>query len=826
MSKFRGITWNNAMFGPKIQVRRSIDLAELGDLGNITDDPHDLPTSGALHRDWTDSAQSPIDGSKSGTRLYTDLRYVDSNVVDTQDMGLISDTASTHRIWSSTGAITDIVTSAPSTLGNPSSGTTLTGGEAFATGWISTYWATASDSTTSNPQVQIQVNNTTIDSDWETALDNWSTGDSIEIITPTSLAGTTLTATGTGITTSTSGDYTTYYFDVSNAPSSSTYVYKVEHTTSGSSSSSSSTTSTATYSGPALNADYALDFSSTNNYLSVDQTDASGWFSNSSGWSIELWFKHSSSSYHMNDGIVNQHGNIVLINGAGGSSIQWAGYSSSTAGYSLTSTTTISDTDWHHLHIGYDGTTVRMFLDGSLEDSTTTAVYGDNADSDFLIGAREGNVTTGVTNYWNGYIADVHITSGSTASVRTSAFDVDDVYSPELTDNTVLLVYGTSSGIENETSITVTETGSNSAIGYDLAQPWAGYGTSNITYTQSYSWGVNQGQQLYIPRGLVWNDDGTMVYYVSGGAFSNCKVVGASLSTAYDISTITDIDAQVYDAADDFLNVGPVSQHETNLTAVSFNPEGTKMWVVGESYDALVQYNLSTAWDITTASVNYKGTTSVFVGGYGDSSWNWINDGKQSSAYLNLGSFYGMEWHSDGYKFTTTRLDVGGKTTTYTVSTAYDITTITSSATGEAVAYADTDGDGLEDASDTYGLAFASAGAWNHNGTERYTVHQKFDTANYDGSSSGDGNGLNGWDVVLVKATASTPYDPSTLSYSSQCDLTDLTSTSTGPTGFKPNGITWSPNGRKLFIMQWKKENDASGWTNSTAAIHEFASNG
>ena len=248
MAKFRGITWNNSRFGAKIIVRRSIDIAEMGDFGSITSDADDLPTRGAVHR-------GDKSGSTSGTRNYLDLRGIAgqySNVVDTQDMGLISDTASTHRVWSSSGAISDIVTSAPTTLGNPSgsgsgsssSGTTLTGGEAFATGWAWTYWATASDSTTSNPQVQIRVNHTTIDSDWETALDNWSTGDSIEVVTPTSLAGTTLTASGTGITTSTSGNYTTYYFDVSTAPSSSTYLYKVEHTTSGSSSGSSSTTST------------------------------------------------------------------------------------------------------------------------------------------------------------------------------------------------------------------------------------------------------------------------------------------------------------------------------------------------------------------------------------------------------------------------------------------------------------------------------------------------------------------------------------------------------------------------------------------------------
>lgn len=115
MAKFRGITWNNSRFGPKIIIRRSIDMAELGDLGSIDENAQDLPTRGAAHR-------ADHGGSTSATRGHTDLRGIAgnlSNVVDTQDMGLISETASTHRIWSSTGAITDIVTSAPTTLNNP-----------------------------------------------------------------------------------------------------------------------------------------------------------------------------------------------------------------------------------------------------------------------------------------------------------------------------------------------------------------------------------------------------------------------------------------------------------------------------------------------------------------------------------------------------------------------------------------------------------------------------------------------------------------------------------------------------------------------------------
>lgn len=118
MSKFRGINWNNALFGEKIIIRRTIDIAEMGDLGSIAENSSDLPTSGAGHR-------SDHGGSTSATRGHTDFRSIagqHGNVVDTQDMGLISEATSTHRIWSSMGAITDIVTSAPTTLDNPLQG--------------------------------------------------------------------------------------------------------------------------------------------------------------------------------------------------------------------------------------------------------------------------------------------------------------------------------------------------------------------------------------------------------------------------------------------------------------------------------------------------------------------------------------------------------------------------------------------------------------------------------------------------------------------------------------------------------------------------------
>ena len=105
----------------------------------------------------------------------------------------------------------------------------IVGGEGFATGYASTEWQTAADSATGNPRIIINVNYTTLDSDWKDALDNWSVGDALVLKTPTQYANTVLTTTG-GISSTVNGDYKQYFFDVDSAHSNSVYVYKVEHT--------------------------------------------------------------------------------------------------------------------------------------------------------------------------------------------------------------------------------------------------------------------------------------------------------------------------------------------------------------------------------------------------------------------------------------------------------------------------------------------------------------------------------------------------------------------------------------------------------------------
>jgi DNA-binding beta-propeller fold protein YncE len=62
------------------------------------------------------------------------------------------------------------------------------------------------------------------------------------------------------------------------------------------------------------------------------------------------------------------------------------------------------------------------------------------------------------------------------------------------------------------------------------------------------------------------------------------------LSTAWDISTAS------------YLQNFSIAAQETGPTGVFFKPDGLKMYVIGFDGDAAYEYNLSTAWDVSTAS--------------------------------------------------------------------------------------------------------------------------------------------------------------------------------------------------------------------------------
>lgn len=87
--------------------------------------------------------------------------------------------------------------------------------------------------------------------------------------------------------------------------------------------------------------------------------------------------------------------------------------------------------------------------------------------------------------------------------------------------------------------------------------------------------------------GMFFREDGLKLYGVGLAGF----VYQHSLSTAWDISTLT-YDSVSYDA----------TSKVSSLRDIWIKPDGTKMYLVDASGDDINEYTLSTAWDVSSAS--------------------------------------------------------------------------------------------------------------------------------------------------------------------------------------------------------------------------------
>jgi len=94
------------------------------------------------------------------------------------------------------------------------------------------------------------------------------------------------------------------------------------------------------------------------------------------------------------------------------------------------------------------------------------------------------------------------------------------------------------------------------------------------------------------PVGIWFKTDGTEMYVAD---LAGVEVNQYTLSTAWDITTAS------------FTTNLSVSSEDTGTNSVVFNSSGTSMFVSGITNDAVFEYTLSTAWDLSTAS--YSGNS-------------------------------------------------------------------------------------------------------------------------------------------------------------------------------------------------------------------------
>ena len=128
---------------------------------------------------------------------------------------------------------------------------------------------------------------------------------------------------------------------------------------------------------------------------------------------------------------------------------------------------------------------------------------------------------------------------------------------------------------------------------YILPTPWS---ISTASFVSNFSVASESGN----PDGLYIRDDGLKFWICER---DNDSIYQYSMSTAWDLSTAS------YDNVSLLVGAGsPLGIFQGVPTGIYFKYDGSVLYLIGASSDFVYQFDLSTPWDITTAS--YSGNTT------------------------------------------------------------------------------------------------------------------------------------------------------------------------------------------------------------------------
>lgn len=314
---------------------------------------------------------------------------------------------------------------------------------------------------------------------------------------------------------------------------------------------------------------------------------------------------------------------------------------------------------------------------------------------------------------------------------------------------------------------------------FDLSIP---YVVSSATYVDDISVSASSGN----PRSLVFNPDGTKAFIV--GSF-NDRVGEYTLSTPFDISTATLV-----------FNFSVNAQAPTP-NGVAFNNDGTKMFVIERTNDEIHEYNLTTGYNLSTASYS---NISFSVNNYPKPEQNENNP-------------YDLAFSPDGIKMYITGHDKDS-VIEYSLSVAFDISTAVFrdikfiSIPTDPYTPQDTNPEGLAlsaDGSILFMVGNVTDTAYSYSLSD---VPDYLETTTYNGNTIdlsteiGDIRGIdfnpNGTKMYLIKASGGssfreydllTPYDVTTATYVDELSIgSELT---------QPRAIDFNNDGTKLYVV-------------------------
>jgi len=131
----------------------------------------------------------------------------------------------------------------------------------------------------------------------------------------------------------------------------------------------------------------------------------------------------------------------------------------------------------------------------------------------------------------------------------------------------------------NGTKMYIAGDQNNIVLEYDLS---TGFDVSTAVFSQSFSVAGQETQ----PRGVAFNTDGSKMYIIG---INSDSVHEYDLSTGFDVSTAV------------FSQSFSVSAQDTFPNGITFNTDGSKMYIIGSDSNSVYEYDLSTGFDISSA---------------------------------------------------------------------------------------------------------------------------------------------------------------------------------------------------------------------------------
>ena len=145
----------------------------------------------------------------------------------------------------------------------------------------------------------------------------------------------------------------------------------------------------------------------------------------------------------------------------------------------LTSTTAWQDSDWHHVAASYDGVTMKIYIDGVLDNSSAASLSMLDTSQDLLVGSGYGSYSNGKAQpFFGGAIDELRISNSARTSFNST------IYSSE-SQSVTLGSAAFTTGVSNYDSMT--DTSSNGTVTYRLSSD----GGSTWKYWDGGAWSTS-----------------------------------------------------------------------------------------------------------------------------------------------------------------------------------------------------------------------------------------------------------------------------------------------------------------------------------------------